>query len=345
MAKTSELTAIDLFAGAGGLTVGLKQAGFQVLAAVEIDPLACETYSSNHRGVALYSTDIRKLAVTRLLEDLALAPGELDLLAGCPPCQGFSSLRTLNRGASVPDKRNDLVFDFLRYVRVLKPKAVMLENVPGLDRDERMSAMCAALSSLGYAWTRAVVDAADYGVPQRRRRMVLLASKRPGLAIPSVSKSRSTVRDAIGGLLPAGRSKDALHDVPESRSEKTQKLIAKIPRDGGSRSSLPKRDQLACHQRLSGFGDVYGRMAWNEVSPTITSGCTNPSRGRFLHPTEDRAITPREAALLQTFPPKYKFSLRRGKENVAVLIGNALPPKLIKVFGRAIAIHLGGWDG
>jgi DNA (cytosine-5)-methyltransferase 1 len=155
-----------------------------------------------------------------------------------------------------------------------------------------------------------------------------------------------TVRDAIGDLPLAGKSGDPLHDAPEKRSEKVARLIALVPKDGGSRSDLPKRLRLKCHQRFDGFYDVYGRMAWNDVAPTITSGCHNPSKGRFLHPTRNRAITLREAALLQGFPVDYKFPAEIKKERVSLMIGNALPPPLIAAhagfaWSRA-AIHAQG---
>lgn len=142
--------AFDLFSGCGGLTLGLKQAGLKVIGAVEIDPLAVETYEANHEDVVVWDTDIRKLSVPDVKERLGMNEGELDLLAGCPPCQGFSSMRTLNGSKKVADLRNDLVFEFLRFVEELRPKAVMMENVPGLMQDERLAVFRKRLRSLGY---------------------------------------------------------------------------------------------------------------------------------------------------------------------------------------------------
>lgn len=329
-------TAIDLFCGAGGLTVGLKQAGFRVLGAVEIDATAAATYRRNHRKPVLWSNDIRQLTAIAVMRALKLKPGELDLLAGCPPCQGFSTMRTLNKGSSVKDSRNDLVFDFLRFVRVLKPKTVMLENVPGLASDKRLLRFKKALSSLGYSYETRIVNAADYGVPQRRRRLLLLASQIDALIVPGPRANPPTVREAIGSLPRAGKSNDPLHDLGEHRAPHVRALIARIPKDGGSRTALPNREQLDCHKQTDGFFDVYGRMAWSDVAPTITSGCTNPSKGRFLHPTKNRSITLREAALLQTFPSDYYFSLERGKEHAAAMIGNALPPRMIRTFALSV---------
>ncbi len=167
-------TAIDLFSGCGGLTLGLKQAGFRVLAAVEIDDLAAETYRANHPEVKLYRTDIRWLTPARVCHDLGLAPGELDLLAGCPPCQGFSTIRTWNGGKVVPEPRNDLVLQFTRFVKKLQPKAIMMENVPGLAKDPRFLKYAKCLERLGYTHKYDILDAANYAVPQRRRRSDLV---------------------------------------------------------------------------------------------------------------------------------------------------------------------------
>jgi DNA (cytosine-5)-methyltransferase 1 len=152
----------------------------------------------------------------------------------------------------------------------------------------------------------------------------------------SPAKSRKTVRDTIARLPLAGSSGDKLHDITERRSARIKALIKKIPKDGGGRTDLPYKYQLDCHKRCNGFKDIYGRMAWDAVSPTITSGCFNPSKGRFLHPEEDRAITLREAALLQGFPHRYKFPITTNKSAVALMIGNALPPELIRRHAKSV---------
>ncbi len=216
----------------------------------------------------------------------------------------------------------------------------MIENVPPLAGDHRMVALGDILTAWGYVCSMSVLDAADYGVPQRRRRMIFTASRDAPVPFARRSKRRRTVRDAIWGLPKPGQSGDELHDVEEKRSERVKKMIASIPKNGGSRAALEASLQLACHKRTNGFKDVYGRMAWDDVAPTITAGCTSPSKGRFLHPVEDRAITLREAALLQSFPPTYRFSLRRGKMAAAAQIGNAIPPELIRRQAVVIRKHL-----
>lgn len=329
-------TAIDLFCGCGGLTVGLKKAGFRVLAAVDIDPFSVKTFKANHRDIVVWESDIRTLEPTALLDILGLNQGDLALLAGCPPCQSFSTLRTRNGAVRVDDPRNDLLLEFQRFVEILRPRAVMLENVPGLAADKRFHSFCKKLKKLGYLGDYCVLNAAEYGVPQRRRRLIYLAGY--GIAIPFAVPTRKpmTVKDAIGGLPKAGVSGDPVHDMPEQRTQKVMDIIRRIPKNGGSRTALPVELQLNCHKRCDGFKDIYGRMAWNDVAPTITSGCYNPSKGRFLHPEEDRAITMREAALLQGFPRRYKFPTTDNKSAVALMIGNALPPPFIAAHSKNI---------
>lgn len=345
MAK-ERYTAIDLFCGAGGLTLGLKKAGFTVLAGIELNDVAASTYKLNNRRSKLYKADIRTLSPFQVMRDLGLEPGSLDLLAGCPPCQGFSSHRTRNKASATEDERNDLVFEFMRYVEAMVPKTVMLENVPALAKDWRVGEMADRLQALGYqidSEFAQVKDAADFGVPQRRKRLLLKASRFGTIPNAKKIEARRTVLGAISELLPPGLSGDPLHDLPAVRTPKVQKLISLVPKDGGSRSQIPKEYWLNCHiNRPDGYHDVYGRMAWNDVAPTITGGCTNPSKGRFIHPEQDRAITLREAALLQTFPPRYRFSLARGKDAVALMIGNALPPEFIRRQAVQYRNHLEG---
>lgn len=323
------MTAVDLFSGCGGLSYGLRKAGFRVVAAVEIDEKAQQTYELNHPDVRLFKQDIRQIEPQDVMKEAGLRQGDLDLLAGCPPCQGFSRLRTKNQKTYVHDERNNLVLDFLRFIKAMRPKTVMLENVPALGRDGRFNQVKNQLVALGYEVVVHVLDAADYKVPQRRKRLIMLASRVCTPAIAPAAAERITVRRALGKLPAPSRTNDALHAMRENRSQAVRDLIRLIPKDGGSRSDLGPEHQLACHIRSDGFKDVYGRMKWDDVSPTITSGCHNPSKGRFLHPTRDRTITLREAALLQGFPRNYRFDVSHGKEAIALMIGNALPPPFI----------------
>jgi DNA (cytosine-5)-methyltransferase 1 len=245
-------------------------------------------------------------------------------------------MRTLNGSLRIKDPRNDLLFQFYRFAEGLRPRVVMLENVPGLADDKKFRLFLKLMGELGYIGDYRVLNAADYGVAQRRRRLIYLAGFKIAVPFAQPVSTMKTVRDAIGRLPKAGKSGDAVHDLNEQRSERVMDLIRRIPRDGGSRTDLPRRDQLACHKRCNGFKDVYGRMAWDEVAPTITSGCFNPSKGRFVHPEEDRAITIREAALLQGFPRRYEFPVVQSKSALALLIGNALPPPFIRHHAKRI---------
>jgi DNA (cytosine-5)-methyltransferase 1 len=326
-----KLTAVDLFCGAGGLSEGLRQAQFKVLGAIDLNAMACAAYRANHGQVTLWEMDIRRLSGAQMMRALNIRPGELSLLAACPPCQGFSTMRTKNGSRINRDRRNDLIFEVLRIVRSVKPITVMIENVPGLASSGRFLQFRRVLEFLGYGTKWAVLNTADFNVPQRRRRLVLLASKLGEPQFAPSTKVPRTVRQTIGKLTPPRRSRDPLHNYQTQRSDRIEALIRRIPRDGGSRKALGTRSQLRCHRRSDGFKDVYGRMAWDKVAPTITGGCINPSKGRFLHPQANRAITLREAALLQTFPKTYRFPLDEGRYPVAELIGNALPPEFIRL--------------
>lgn len=219
------LTAIDLFSGCGGLTLGLKRAGFGVVAAIESDQLAATTYKSNHPHVRVFESDIRKVRPRGLMKELGLKPGQLDLLAGCPPCQGFSVLRTRNGATRPRDKRNGLISEMLRFARALRPKSIMVENVPGLSEHQSFRDFCRDLRRLGYIVEWDIKDASHYGVPQRRKRLILVAGQ--GFDIPFANKSTTTktVRSAIGHLAPTHKSRDRLHSRPQNRSDKVVKLI------------------------------------------------------------------------------------------------------------------------
>ena len=199
---------MDLFSGCGGLTTGLRSSGFRVAVAIEIDPLAVKTYTTNHRDVTVYRMDIRDLRPEQLAEPLQEMGRGVDLLAGCPPCQGFSQLRTLNGAVRIHDPRNSLLWEFYRLVELLRPRAIMMENVPGLRHDEHFSLVCGKLDDLGYIGEHRVLNAADYSVPQRRLRLIYLAGH--GFAIPFAKKTGAvkTVKDVLLGLPRAGKSGD-----------------------------------------------------------------------------------------------------------------------------------------
>lgn len=355
------LRAIDLFAGCGGLTSGLRAAGFDVLAAIEKDPDAAASYEANHPDVLIYRKDIRRISPTRMLRALDLPKGEtVDLIAGCPPCQGFTRL-TENNGRR--DPRNRLVREFLRFVISIRPKVCMLENVPGLLRRGKryFDELCEGLETAGYFVTYDVLELADYGVPQFRKRLVLLASRSGPIRIPPATHHNpalpggpgqrpwKTVRSTIGDLPAPPLRSQILAGEASPRFEwhyarditpVVRRRLEHVLANGRGRTSLPTDLRLACHERRpDGYHDVYGAMEWDSPSPTITSGCTNASKGRFGHPAAPRPMTAREAALLQTFLLSYKFR-GSGLESVATQIGNALPRRFAKVVAKAVVRHL-----
>jgi DNA (cytosine-5)-methyltransferase 1 len=336
-------TAVDLFCGCGAVSAALKSRRFRVVAAVDNDPIACTSYRKNHPTVALHAKDIRRVDPREIRRDL-LSGRNLDLLVVCAPCQPFSS-QNRKKGA---DARARLILSAVRFADILKPKVIFFENVPGLARG-RFSAVLSELqkrlSKLDYVvGDPDEVDAADYAVPQRRRRCVLLARKRAAPpALPSAltpSGKRKTVRNAIRNLskLAAGQKSrsplDPLHFARQHHPIALKRLRA-IPKNGGGRESLPKTLRLACHgDDDKSFSDVYGRMAWDDVAPTLTTGCTDITRGRFAHPTANRAITLREAARLQTFPDTFWFG--GSAQQIATQIGNAVPVRLVEAFAPVL---------
>lgn len=324
------LTAIDLFSGCGGMTYGLKKAGFVVVGALEVDPVASATYRMNHPDVGLIEADIRSVDIGCWMKELGFKEGDLDLLAGCPPCQGFSRLRTLNGVKSNKDRRNRLVMEVAKCVAMFRPKSVMIENVPGLANKSVFREFVRFLRREEYMPRWEILDAADYAVPQRRKRLVLIAGRGFSIGFGRPSRTKKTVRSAIGNLPMPGKSGDFLHDIPERRSPEMRAWISAVPKDGGGRLDLPSGMQRPCHRRSNGFKDVYGRMPWDRPAPTITGGCFNPSKGRFLHPEQNRNITMREAALLQSFPTSFKVPPNTTKTAAALMIGNALPPEFVR---------------
>jgi len=337
--KKVAFTAVDVFAGGGGLTVGLKRAGFQVAGAVETEKHAFSTYKVNHPEVQAFKQDIRTIKGECLL---ALSPtGEIDLLAGCPPCQGFSSLTSKYKRH---DPRNELVTEMRRLVEEIRPRVVMMENVPGLAKKGKplFDDFLGMLSALGYVSDYRVLQVADYGVPQSRRRLVLLAGKGFPVTLPEPTHARvasnglepwRTVRNVIKDMpkpLTLAKSQEQggpqefnWHIVRTLAPQNKRRLVKAKP--GKPWSSIPKRLRPPCHKdRSAGFSNVYGRMSWDEVAPTITAGCTTFSKGRFGHPEKDRTISVREAALLQTFPSDYIFDTPY-MDHVCNIIGNALP--------------------
>lgn len=350
MKTNKKLTAVDLFCGGGGLTIGLKRAGFNVVAGVEVNEEICKTYKANDRGVALFEQDIRKIKGSDILHATGLK--KIDLVAGCPPCQGFSQLTAKYKRE---DERNDLVLEMARIIEELKPKMVMMENVPGLAKKGRplLDKFIKRIEKLGYIVNWDVLQMVEYGVPQWRQRFVLLAGKGFEIPLPKPIHSSSDIKK--NGLKSWVTVRDALEKVGEpvtfnyaKSNGGPKKFNWNVVRDlspinierlkflseGGSRFDLPMKLRPNCHKNNKGFSNVYARMSWQQPSPTITGGCVTLSSGRFGHPTSLRTISIREAARIQTFPDSYSIET----ENIATaadIIGNALPCKFAHIVSRA----------
>lgn len=227
--------------------------------------------------------------------------------------------------------------EFQRIVEELLPHAVFLENVPGIENYYRFKDFVCSLRHLGYKVTCEPLELGEFAVPQRRKRVVVLAGFDFEIDMPPPAKVERTVRWAIGDLKPPSKHHNPLHRQTTKHSPTMLKRIKAVSKNGGSRKEWPEDLAVDCHDEFNGFKDVYGRMAWDEQAPTITGGCINASKGRFVHPTADRAITLLEAALLQSFRPGYYFSLERGRYPAAEMIGNALPPEFARRVGLQIA--------
>ena len=338
-------SAIDIFSGAGGLSLGLRAAGFHVLAAVENDVAAAKTYRRN-LGEHLVEASVDDISPEKLLAAVGLEPGGCDLLVGGPPCQGFS----VQRRGDDKDSRNQLVLRYLAFIETIRPKFFLMENVRGLMSKRGMRYFNRVLEraeEIGYVVHVAKLNAVDFGIPQERIRVFVVGKReREGdvsFAFPKPliePRNYRTVRSAIGDLPSppddgSPHPQDPLHFRESRLSKVNLKRFRHIP-EGGGRDDLPPHLQLPCHRNNPSHRhkDVYGRMAWDSPAPTLTARFDSFSRGRFGHPVENRTITLREGARLQTFPDEFHFLGNR--EEIARQIGNAVPPLLAQLLGEQI---------
>lgn len=337
--------AVDLFCGAGGLTRGLEKSGIEVRLGVDIDP-ACEyPYEANNDAKILLKPveDVTKEDIENSWQG-----GNVRLLAGCAPCQPFS---TYSQGKSDPsDKRWNLLLQFARLIEETEPEIVTMENVPRLAKQDIFHEFISGLERKDYKVSYSIVHCADYGLPQQRQRLVLMASRLGPIELIPPTRTPGkykTVREAIGSLptIQAGERcmKDPLHQ--SSLLSPTNLLRIKASRPGGTWRDWDKSLVADCHKKSSGktYPGVYGRMSWDEPAPTITTQFFGFGNGRFGHPEQDRALSLREGAIIQSFPKGYKFTAP--DEPIAIktvgrLIGNAVPVKLGQAIGKSVIKHV-----
>lgn len=339
-----QILAADAFCGAGGLSLGLKKAGFQIVGGFDNDFHCIKTLRNNSKYIdhPVFQSDIKEMLGGAFLNKIELDKGNIDLLAGGPPCQGFSVQRTIGEDH---DERNLLVDDYGDLILEILPQFFLLENVPGIGGKRGiaiMEAFKSRMSKQGYFLHEKVLDAQNYGVPQRRKRFFLVGektNKSPRFEWPKTIPKKITVRNTIEHLPPVSRD-TKIPEYPMHRADKLSELNLKRIRalkEGQARVDLPQELLAECHlldAEKIGHRNVYGRMKWDEVAPTITARFDSFTRGKFGHPDQDRSISLHEGALLQTFPEDYSFV--GNKVEVARQIGNAVPVKMAELIGKAI---------
>jgi DNA (cytosine-5)-methyltransferase 1 len=345
--KNRHIKAVDFFCGGGGMSYGMQQAGIHVLAGIDFEPACKKTYESNIKDAQFIQADVFDLLEKDLEKELKLKVNDDDLvLIGCSPCQFWS---VINTDKSKSKKSKNLLIEFERFVRYFNPGYVVVENVPGVLRKKEESGLDGFIKwliSVGYKVHFEVHNTSDYGVPQNRRRFTLVANRVSDKSLfPTKEQGKKiTVREVLGiengfKRIPAGHKdeSDFRHSVSNLKAKTIQRL-KKIRKDGGDRLDFANDPelQLPCFiGKDTSFKDTFGRLWWDRPSPTITTKFFSVSNGRFVHPEENRALSLREGATLQSFPNTYKFY---GTSHAAIarLIGNAVPPEYAKRIGLAI---------
>lgn len=337
-------TCIDSFCGAGGLGLGLKRAGFDILLSFDIDSKCIETLNNNNKYITHKAevADIANMLNGNILAKCGLKRGELFLLAGGPPCQGFS----VQRRGEANDPRNDLVLKYGQLINELYPYYFVMENVSGIAGKRGktiLEELISSVEAIGYTVHIKLLDAQEYGIPQRRKRYIIVGERKDLGAhyeYPEDTGIRRTVRETIGELPAPPKDGSDYPGIVHHRRDKLSPINLKriqAIKAGQGRDELPMELRANCHKKDSsiiGYPKVYGRMAWDEVSPTITARFDSFTRGKFGHPEDDRTISLREGAMLQTFPMDYVFS--GNKVDIARQIGNAVPPVMGEYIGKSI---------
>lgn len=339
----TRIAAVDLFCGVGGLTHGLMRTGVDVRLGIDLDP-ACRFPMEENNATKFIEADVAKVMPSDILA--AIDGADATLMAGCAPCQPFSSYSQSARKQG-PHEDWELLKSFSKLVLGVRPTLVTMENVPPLQKQPIFNEFVADLHNAGYNIDFTVIDGRNIGLPQRRQRLVLVASLLGPITIPEAAKPQVTVRDAISSLpaIAAGAADpaDPLH-ASASLSELNLERI-RHSKPGGTWRDWPERLKAACHARQTGatYPSVYGRMEWDQPAPTMTTQCYGFGNGRFGHPEQDRAISLREAAMLQSFPKDYAFLPSNARINFNILgrmIGNAVPVKLGEFIGEVLVEHV-----
>lgn len=339
-----KIKAIDFFCGAGGLTRGLLNAGIEVLAGVDNDERLRETYTHNNKPSRFINEDINRIEIGKLREKLGIQKDDTTLYAACTPCQPFS---TLSRQNWKDDDRKILILTFAKLVKESPPDFILVENVPGLNNGsgkEIYKKFLKVLEECGFSDPAAdLLDAKHFGVPQTRKRFILLASKKGSISLPIPQTDPNefvTVRECIENYPEIADGKEAQeypNHVARELKPHLKRIVETVPKNGGSRQDIVDTSiLLKCHQdKPNAHRDVFGRMAWNKPAPTLTSRCVDVYSGRFTHPEHDRGISLREAAALQTFADDYKF-FGTSISAISRQIGNAVPVKFAEHLGESI---------
>lgn len=350
----NQLKAVDFFCGAGGVTCGFSQIGIKVLGGIDIDPKFKKTYEANNRTTFI-NEDVSNLDPAKLKELLSIEKYDDNLIfVGCSPCQYYSNIKSDKKKS---ESGRLLLDDFKDFILYYKPGLVFIENVPGLETKagSPLDRFKKALRKQGYCFDQNILNAKYFGVPQNRRRFVLIASRlMNGIELPKEQRDKKhivSVKDAIGDYDKFPPIADGYRDITEFQHS-TAKLshinlqrVQKTPKNGGSRKAWEDDQnlQLDCYKNHDGHYDVYGRLTWEKPSPTITTRFIYTSTGRYSHPEQDRGLSLREGATLQSFPNNYQFySSNQGA--IATMIGNAVPPKLAVAIGGALKEHWNKWQ-
>ena len=335
------IKAIDFFCGAGGLTRGLLDAGISVVAGIDNDDRVRMTYEVNNRPSRFIAADIENLDIDALRDELDIYPTDPTLYAACTPCQPFSTLNTMH----AVDGRKSLLLDFAAIVKRSPPDYIIVENVPGLGNafgNEIYRKFERILEALGFQIDADMLDAKQFGVPQTRKRFILVASRhgRPLLPAQTTPEQFRTVGDSIRRFPAIGHGESSnshKNHVARKLLPHHLRIVEAVPTNGGSRSDVADTSiLLKCHQKSpKAHKDVFGRMSWDLPAPTLTCRCTDVYCGRFVHPEQNRGISLREAAALQTFPDQYAFFGDSIFEQ-ARQVGNAVPVRLAKLLGDSV---------